>query len=45
MPSIVHQVILVDDFSADNTSILAKKIGIEIVIKHDSNKGSLLTLG
>jgi glycosyltransferase involved in cell wall biosynthesis len=37
--TIVDQVILVDDFSSDNTATIAKKIGIEIVIKHDSNKG------
>jgi glycosyltransferase involved in cell wall biosynthesis len=39
IPSIVDQVILVDDFSSDETSALAKKIGIEIVIKHNQNKG------
>jgi glycosyltransferase involved in cell wall biosynthesis len=37
--TIIDQVILVDDFSSDNTTTIAKKIGIEIVIKHDSNKG------
>lgn len=37
--NIVDQVILVDDCSSDDTAILAKKIGIEIVIQHDTNKG------
>lgn len=37
--SIIDQVILVDDFSSDNTAAIAQKIGIEIVIQHDSNKG------
>ena len=36
---IIDQVILVDDFSSDNTTELAKKIGIETVHKHDMNKG------
>jgi len=39
IPAIVDQVILVDDFSSDNTSELAKKIGIEKVIIHDKNIG------
>ena len=39
IPSIIDQVILVDDFSADETATLAKEIGVEIVIKHDKNKG------
>src|SRR5690606_17837307 len=33
------QVILVDDFSSDDTISLAKKIGINKVIQHDKNKG------
>lgn len=37
--NIVDEVILVDDFSKDNTSELAKKIGIHHVIRHDKNKG------
>ena len=37
--AIVDQVILVDDFSSDETTAIAKKIGIETVIQHDSNKG------
>ena len=37
--SIVDDVILVDDFGTDNTSKLAKQIGIEHVIRHDKNKG------
>lgn len=36
---IVDKVILVDDNSKDNTVELAKKIGIEYIIKHDVNKG------
>lgn len=36
---IVDEVILVDDFSKDNTSELAKSIGIQHVIRHDKNKG------
>ncbi|HAS36816.1 MAG TPA: glycosyl transferase family 2 [Flavobacteriales bacterium] len=36
---IVDEVILVDDHSSDNTTELAKKIGIEHVIRHDDNKG------
>jgi len=39
IPAIVDQVILVDDFSSDNTYELAKKIGIEKVIIHDKNIG------
>jgi glycosyltransferase involved in cell wall biosynthesis len=31
--------VLVDDASADNTSELAKKIGINHVVRHDKNKG------
>lgn len=36
---IVDEVILVDDHSSDDTSRLAKEIGIEHVIRHDENKG------
>lgn len=36
---IVDEVILVDDASKDNTSELAKKIGIKHVIRHEKNKG------
>lgn len=36
---VVDDVILVDDASADNTSELAKSIGIQHVIRHDKNKG------
>lgn len=36
---VVDDVILVDDASADNTSELAKSIGIKHVIRHDKNKG------
>ncbi|WP_240642140.1 glycosyltransferase family 2 protein [Nonlabens xiamenensis] len=36
---IVDDVILVDDFSTDNTSTLARELGIEHVIRHDGNKG------
>ena len=39
IPQLVDQVILVDDFSSDDTANIAQKIGIELVIKHDSNKG------
>lgn len=35
----VDEVVLVDDASSDNTSALAKKIGINHVIRHDNNKG------
>ena len=37
--SIVDDVILVDDFGTDNTSEVAKQIGIKHVIRHDKNKG------
>lgn len=36
---IVDEVILVDDASKDNTSELAKKLGITHVIRHEENKG------
>ncbi len=36
---IVDDVILVDDASKDNTSELAKSIGIKHVIRHEKNKG------
>lgn len=36
---IVDEVILVDDYSPDNTSEVAKSIGIQHVIRHDNNKG------
>jgi glycosyltransferase involved in cell wall biosynthesis len=36
---IVDEVILVDDHGTDNTADLAKKIGIDHVIRHDKNKG------
>ena len=36
---IVDEVVLVDDKSSDNTSELAKEIGIKHVIRHEENKG------
>ena len=36
---IVDNIILVDDASSDNTSELARKLGIHHVIRHDKNKG------
>lgn len=36
---VVDEVILVDDASPDDTSILAKKLGINHVIRHGENKG------
>lgn len=36
---IVDEVVLVDDSSRDNTSELAKKLGIIHVIRHENNKG------
>ncbi|MCF8326548.1 MAG: glycosyltransferase family 2 protein [Leadbetterella sp.] len=36
---IVDEVVLVDDYSTDNTVNLAKQIGIKHIIKHISNKG------
>jgi glycosyltransferase involved in cell wall biosynthesis len=37
--SIVDEVILVDDFSADSTLEIGKKLGIRHIISHDNNKG------
>lgn len=36
---LVDEVVLVDDHSSDNTSDVAKELGIEHVIRHDINKG------
>lgn len=36
---IVDEVVLVDDKSSDNTSDLAREIGIQHVIRHEENKG------
>lgn len=36
---IVDDVVLVDDFSRDNTSEVGRQIGIKHVIRHDKNKG------
>jgi glycosyltransferase involved in cell wall biosynthesis len=36
---LVDQVILVDDFGQDNTSEIAKNLGISHVIRHEFNKG------
>ncbi|MDZ7900835.1 MAG: glycosyltransferase family 2 protein [Arcicella sp.] len=36
---LVDDVILVDDYSPDNTSDVAKSLGIKHVIRHDVNKG------
>lgn len=36
---LVDEVVLVDDASRDNTSELARQIGISHVIRHDNNKG------
>lgn len=36
---IVDDVILVNDFSQDNTSVVAKEIGIKHIIDHDKNLG------
>jgi glycosyltransferase involved in cell wall biosynthesis len=36
---IVDEVVLVDDHSKDNTSEVAKQIGIKHVIRHEKNKG------
>lgn len=37
--NIVDEVILVDDFSRDNTSEEARRLGIDSVIRHEKNKG------
>lgn len=37
--NIIDEVILVDDFSHDNTFDLANKLGINYVLRHDKNKG------
>ena len=37
--SIVDHIILVDDFSTDNTIDIGRKLGIEHIISHDRNKG------
>src|SRR6201986_735414 len=36
---IVDDVVLVDDYSKDNTSEVARTIGIRNVIRHEKNKG------
>ena len=36
---IVDEVILVDDHSRDNTTELARKLGIHHVVRHDANRG------
>jgi glycosyltransferase involved in cell wall biosynthesis len=36
---LIDEVILVDDFSTDNTIDVAKKIGIKTILAHDKNKG------
>lgn len=36
---IVDELILVDDYSSDNTSELARNIGVHHVIRHEANKG------
>lgn len=36
---IVDEVVLVDDFSADDTSSLAEKLGVSHIIKHQKNQG------
>ncbi len=36
---VVDELVLVDDASSDNTSELAKSIGINHVVRHDKNKG------
>ena len=37
--NVVDEIVLVDDKSSDNTFILAQKLGINHVIRHDDNKG------
>jgi glycosyltransferase involved in cell wall biosynthesis len=36
---LVDDIVLVDDFSPDNTYEVAQKLGIKNIIKHDKNKG------
>ena len=36
---IVDDVILVNDYSQDNTSVVAEKIGIQYIVNHDENLG------
>ncbi len=36
---VVDEIILVDDYSKDNTSELARKLGVHHVIRHEQNKG------
>jgi glycosyltransferase involved in cell wall biosynthesis len=36
---LVDEVVLVDDASNDNTLDIAKQLGIQLIIKHDQNKG------
>lgn len=36
---IVDEVIIVDDFSTDQTHLFAEKLGIKHIIRHDRNKG------
>lgn len=36
---IVDEVIIVDDFSSDETTSIAKKLGIKHIIQHEKNKG------
>lgn len=37
--NIVDEIILTDDFSTDNTLEIAKRIGVDHIIKHDKNLG------
>lgn len=37
--TLVDEIILVDDFSRDNTVEVAKEIGIDHIIRHEQNKG------
>lgn len=36
---LVDEIVIVDDFSSDNTIELAEKIGIRHIVKHEENKG------
>lgn len=38
-PDIIDELILVDDGSTDNTTTIAKKLGIKNLIRHESNQG------